>query len=351
MDLIYIANTDATDAYPHTVNRPKSLLKVLGHTAIEHNLTQAAQFCSRIIVAVGFKADMIKQRLGESFDGKPVIYVSVMANVSETAIIKACGEYIKGDFVVISDKGLYSSVDIGNCIEAGRAKLICDCGDCGVYSFTHSDAAEIVSNGFAAVVSQLKDLGIKDYCLPFVYPWHILEANVFLLRRFDGFANRGTVEPNVTIKGDVYIGRGTTIKGFCYIEGPVFIDDNCTIGPFAYIRKDSIIGKGVQVGRMEMFDVVIMDGFTSKHISYAGHSVIGENGNFGAGTITSDYRHDGGNHITLINGKKVDTGRRKLGAFLGDNVNTGIGTLIYPGRKIHAGGSTLPGEVVKHDKM
>ncbi len=351
MDLIYLANTDAPEAYPHTVNRPKSLLKVLGHTAVEHNLSQGAQFCSKIIVAVGFKADMIRQRLGESFAGKPVEYVTVMADACETAIIKACGSSIKSDFLVMSDKGLYSAVDIKNCVEAGRAKLVCDCGQCGVYSFANEDALSIASAGFTQAASQLKDLGVKDYCLPLVYPWHILEANVFLLRRFDGFTNHGTIEPNVTIKGDVYIGRGTTIKGFCYIEGPAFIDDNCTIGPFAYIRKDSIIGKGVQVGRMEMFDVVIMDGFTSKHTSYAGHSVIGEKGNFGAGTITSDYRHDGGNHLTLINGKKVDTKRRKLGAFLGDNVNTGIGTLIYPGRKIYPGGSTLPGEVVKTDKM
>ena len=351
MELIYIANTDATEAYPHTANKPKSLLKVLGHTAIEHNLSQAAKFCSRIIVAVGFKAAMIKQRLGESFEGKPVIYVDVMPNACETEIIKACRGYIKKDFIMMNDNGLYSGIDIKNCIDAGQAMLICDNGRCGLYSFVFEDVQEIISKGFTAAVSQVKPLGIKDYYLPLVYPWHILEANVFLLRRFDGFANHGTVEPNVTIKGDVYIGHGTTIKGFCYIEGPAFIDDNCLIGPFAYIRKDSIIGKGVQVGRMEMFDVVIMDGFTSKHTSYAGHSVIGEKGNFGAGTITSDYRHDGGTHTTLINGKKVDTGRRKLGAFLGDNVNTGIGTLLYPGRKIWPGGSTLPGEVVKADKM
>ena len=66
-------------------------------------------------------------------------------------------------------------------------------------------------------------------------------------------------------------------------------------------------------------------------------------------TITSDYRHDSAEHITLINDEKVDTSRRKLGSFIGDDVRTGIGTLIYPGRKIWPGRGTLPGEVVKKD--
>ncbi len=94
-----------------------------------------------------------------------------------------------------------------------------------------------------------------------------------------------------------------------------------------------------------------MDNTTSKHTSYAAHSVIGEHVNIGAGTITADYRHDGKNNITIVNGNKIDTGRRKLGAFIGDNVNTGIGTLIYPGRKLWPGTYTSPGEIVKIDKV
>jgi len=101
---------------------------------------------------------------------------------------------------------------------------------------------------------------------------------------------------------------------------------------------------------MELCDVVVMDNAKSKHTSYAAHSVIGENVNIGAGLITADFRHDGNNHTTLINGQKIDSGRRKLGAFIGDNVKTGIGTLIYPGRKLWPNTVTMPGEIVKKDK-
>lgn len=350
MNLIYLANSDVVEAYPHTVNRPLSLTKVLGATAIEHNLSQAAPLCDEIVIVVGFKSEMIRRHLGNSFAGKAISYFDVMPNASHTSIIKSCEGFCEDNSLVLSDKNLYSRSDLQNLVDNPGSRLVCDSCFGEAFSIGADVAEQVASKGFDAVIPKLRSIGVKDYCLPFVYPWHILEANVFLLGRFDKFDNHGTIEPNVTIKGDVYIGKGTVIKGFCYIEGPVFIDDDCTIGPFAYIRKDTVIGKGVQVGRMEMFDVVIMDGFTSKHNSYAGHSVIGEGGNFGAGTVTSDYRHDGGSHITLVNRKKIDTGRRKLGAFLGDNVNTGIGTLIYPGRKIYPGGSTLPGEVVKADK-
>ncbi|MFI4913062.1 MAG: hypothetical protein ACIAQZ_15490 [Sedimentisphaeraceae bacterium JB056] len=350
MNLIYVANGDVVEAYPHTVNKPLSLTKILGGTAIEHNLTQAAGFCKRIVVVVGFKSSMIRGLIGDKFAGRRVEYVEVMPDACYSAVVKACRQYCEDEFIMLDHKNLYSSVDVEVLAENPGSRLVCDSCQLSGLSFEEGIGERIIAEGFDSVAGSLRSVGVKDYCLPLVYPWHILEANVFLLRRFDKFGVHGTVEPNATIKGDVYIGKGTVIKDFCYIEGPAFIDEGCTIGPFAYIRKDTVIGKGVQLGRMEMYDVVIMDNFTSKHNSYAGHSVIGEGGNFGAGTITSDYRHDGGNHTTLVGGKKVDTGRRKLGAFLGDNVNTGIGTLIYPGRKIYPGGSTLPGEVVKADK-
>ncbi len=350
MDLIYIANSTAKQAYPHTENKPLSLMKILGAAAISHNLATAAEFCDKLIVAVGFKSALIREHLGSKFNGKDIVYVEVMPDDPIAAAVKACSKFCRDELLILSDKHIYSPADVKNIAANPGSRLICEDGDCGAYSFDDDGDEKIFSNGFDAAASKLKTRGITDYCLPLRYPWHILEANVFLLRRFEGFANKGDVSPNAVIKGDVYIARGTVVKDFCRIEGPAFIDEDCELGPFTYIRKDTVIGKGVQLGRMEVYDTVLMDGFTSKHYSYAGHSVIGAGGNFGAGTITSDFRHDGKNHTTIINGKKVDAGRRKLGAFLGDNVHTGIGTLIYPGRKIAPGGSTLPGEIVKADK-
>ena len=92
-----------------------------------------------------------------------------------------------------------------------------------------------------------------------------------------------------------------------------------------------------------------MDGSKIPHLSYIGDSVIGENVNLGAGTITANLRHDNGNIKSMIKEKLIDTKRRKFGAVIGDNVHTGINTSIYPGRKIWPGKTTLPGEVIKKD--
>ena len=92
-----------------------------------------------------------------------------------------------------------------------------------------------------------------------------------------------------------------------------------------------------------------MDGAAVPHLSYVGDSVIGVGANLGCGTITANFRHDGKNHKSMIRGELVDTGRRKFGAIVGDDVHTGINTSIYPGRKLWPGTSTLPGEIVSSD--
>jgi bifunctional UDP-N-acetylglucosamine pyrophosphorylase/glucosamine-1-phosphate N-acetyltransferase len=83
------------------------------------------------------------------------------------------------------------------------------------------------------------------------------------------------------------------------------------------------------------------------HLSYVGDSIIGEKCNLGAGTIIANLRHDGKNIEWEAKGELMDTERRKLGAIIANNVKTGIGTMIYPGRTMTSNTSTKPGEIVK----
>jgi len=103
------------------------------------------------------------------------------------------------------------------------------------------------------------------------------------------------------------------------------------------------------VNAVEIKNSILMDNTKIGHLSYVGDSVIGENVNFGAGTIIANLRHDDKNIQSEYEKKLVDTGRRKFGAVLADNAKTGIHTSIYPGRKMWPGTTTLPGEVVKKD--
>ncbi|MPN52542.1 hypothetical protein SDC9_200204 [bioreactor metagenome] len=94
-----------------------------------------------------------------------------------------------------------------------------------------------------------------------------------------------------------------------------------------------------------------MDHVSVGHLSYVGDSVIASRVNFGAGTICSNLRHDGRTHHSPVDGVLVDTGRRKFGVIVGSNVHTGIHTGCYPGRKLWPNVSTLPGEIVRQDKL
>jgi bifunctional UDP-N-acetylglucosamine pyrophosphorylase/glucosamine-1-phosphate N-acetyltransferase len=100
---------------------------------------------------------------------------------------------------------------------------------------------------------------------------------------------------------------------------------------------------------VEVKNSILMDRAATPHLSYVGDSVIGERSNLGAGTITANVRHDGKNVMSAVKGAQVDSGRRKLGAIIGDDVHTGINTSIYPGRKLWPNTSTYPGEVVRRD--
>ena len=183
---------------------------------------------------------------------------------------------------------------------------------------------------------------IKDW-IEIGRPWDILEVNALLMKDLKS-KNDGEVEDGVTLKGNVSIGKGTKVRSGAYIEGPVIIGKDCDIGPNCYIRPRTCLGDRVRVGNaVEVKNSTIMNDTKVGHLSYLGDSVVGQRCNFGAGTIASNLRHDKGNVWSYIKGKAVDSGRRKLGVIMGNDVKTGIHTSIYPGTVIEAGCRSRPG--------
>ncbi len=394
MQAVILAAGKSTRTYPLTVNRPKPLLKVLDRTMLEHNLDQLDGLVDEVIIVVGFRKEMIIERFGQAYKDMKLLYVEQRQQLGTGHALQEAQHFLKDKFIVINGDDLYSKRDLAALIESDYALLVREVEDvtrfgavvvednkvkrlvekpdtniskyanAGAYVFdtdifrielkkTERGEFEITD-----YVSELARMGKMDFevvkgrWLSVGYPWNYLEANVALLHEIeDNRIDKSVeIEDNVTMKGVVVIGKNTVIKSGTYIEGPVFIGEGCEIGPNAYLRKDTIIMDGVRT-RAEIVDSVLMDGVTAKHNCYIGHSVIGDNTNVAAGTITADYRHDGQSNTTLIKGLKIDTGRRKLGAFIGEDVRLGIGTLIFPGRKIWPGKTTLPGEVVKEDKV
>ncbi len=183
-----------------------------------------------------------------------------------------------------------------------------------------------------------------------VHPWDLLRANELHVGALDADDIKGEVHPLAVIDGRTVIGRGTRLLPGVVIEGNVIIGENCKIGPNCYLRGNTSIGDHCHIGNaVEIKNSILLSHTNVGHLSYVGDSVLGERVNFGAGTMTSNLRHDGKNHRTMVDGVLVDTGRRKFGCIVGDGVHTGINTSIYPGRKLFPGTSTHPGEIVQRD--
>jgi bifunctional UDP-N-acetylglucosamine pyrophosphorylase/glucosamine-1-phosphate N-acetyltransferase len=122
----------------------------------------------------------------------------------------------------------------------------------------------------------------------------------------------------------------------------VVIGRGCDIGPNSYIRPATAIGDGCRIGAfVEVKNSIIMEGTKIPHHNYVGDSVIGQGGNLGAGTKIANVRLD----RKVISVAGIDTGRRKLGAILGDGVETGINASINTGSLIGNGVFIGPGTV------
>jgi bifunctional UDP-N-acetylglucosamine pyrophosphorylase/glucosamine-1-phosphate N-acetyltransferase len=214
----------------------------------------------------------------------------------------------------------------------------------GEYEVTDSIGL-IISSGAdvkAAVISQEGWMDVGQ-------PWDLLEANSRALNGLSSSMN-GIVEDGVSLYGPVFVGEGARIRSGAYIEGPVHIGPDSDIGPNCYIRPSTSIGARVRIGNAcEVKNSMVMDDTHIAHLSYVGDSVIGAGCNFGAGTKTANIRFDKKNVKMNVKGSRVDSGRRKLGAVVGDNAQTGINVSLLPGIKVGSGSWIAPGIAVFED--
>ena len=160
----------------------------------------------------------------------------------------------------------------------------------------------------------------------------------------------GVVESGAHLIGPVTLAKTARIRAGAYIEGPVFIDEKSDIGPNCYIRPYTSVGKKVRIGNAcEIKNSLIMDNTHVGHLSYVGDGIIGEDCNLGAGTAVANFRLDGKTVKMRVKDEVVDSERRKLGVVLGDEVKTGINSLLMPGVKIGHNSWIGPNLVVNRD--
>jgi acetyltransferase-like isoleucine patch superfamily enzyme len=164
--------------------------------------------------------------------------------------------------------------------------------------------------------------------------------------------------PGVFLFNDkIIIGPGTIVEPGALIKGPAIIGNHSEIRQGAYIRGNCLVGNRCVVGHTtEMKGSIMLDGAKAPHFAYVGDSILGKNVNLGAGTKLANLKMIPGSIVITSDKKRYDTGRRKLGAILGDHTETGCnsvtspGTLMGPSSVVYSGvavpGGYYPGRTI-----
>ena len=143
---------------------------------------------------------------------------------------------------------------------------------------------------------------------------------------------------------EIIIGPGTIVEPGALIKGPVIIGNNSEVRQGAYVRGDCLVGNGCVVGHTtEIKGSIMLDGAKAGHFAYIGDSILGKDVNLGAGTKLANLKMIPGSIIIKTDKKRYDTGRRKLGAILGDRTETGCNSVTSPGTLIGPRSVVYPG--------
>ncbi|MBQ8275872.1 MAG: UDP-N-acetylglucosamine pyrophosphorylase [Clostridia bacterium] len=163
------------------------------------------------------------------------------------------------------------------------------------------------------------------------YPWEVLdELKAFIL-------TLGAKLPEdrfAQVSEGVWIARSAKVAPTAYIGAPCIIDEDAEVRHCAYIRGSAIVGRGAVVGNSsELKNCILFDGVQVPHFNYVGDSVLGYRAHLGAGAVTSNVKGDRTN-VTVKGEEPIATGRRKLGAMVGDLAEIGCGAVLNPGSVI-----------------
>ena len=388
MKAVILAAGEGSRMRPLTYTRPKVMLPIANKPILEHLLIEATEAgIKEFIFIVGYHDEQVRDyfRNGKKW-GVKIDYITQRKRLGTADAIKGVKALVVGNFLVMNGDIVASKEDIVSLSSRGDntigVKDVEDVRDLGVievsggrviriYEKTTRPPSNMANAGlylftpviFDAIAQTPKsprgEYEITDslqlmieqghhvayqrigYWLDCSYPWDLLAANEALLDGNEA-QNLGKVENNAVIKGAVSIGEGTIVRSGCYIVGPVTIGRGCDIGPNCHIRPFTSIGNGCRIGAaVEVKGSIIMKGSKIPHHSYVGDSVVGEGCNFGSGTKIANLRLDKKNII--VSG--IDTKRRKLGAIIGDGVETGVNVSINVGSLIGNNAIIGPGAI------
>ena len=169
----------------------------------------------------------------------------------------------------------------------------------------------------------------KDLFEGTTYPWEVLpKISAFILQ----LGSTLSEEEYDKVGDDVWIAKSATVAPTAYIHGPAIIGKDAEVRHCAFIRGNAIVGEGAVVGNStELKNVVLFNKVQVPHYNYVGDSILGYRAHMGAGSITSNVKSDKKLVVVKDGKERIETGLKKFGAMLGDEVEVGCGSVLNPG--------------------
>ena len=180
----------------------------------------------------------------------------------------------------------------------------------------------------------------KDIFEGVTYPWEVLpKISSFILELGATLSE----EEYDKVGEDVWIAKSAKVFESAYIHGPAIIGKNAEVRHCAFIRGNAIVGEGAVVGNStELKNVILFNKVQVPHYNYVGDSVLGYKAHMGAGSITSNVKSDKKLVVVKTPDGNIETGIKKFGAMLGDEVEVGCGRVLNPGSVVGKNSNIYP---------
>lgn len=197
-------------------------------------------------------------------------------------------------------------------------------------------------------ISNLLDLShtlAGDYLKQFQYPWQALDGiKELILTLGAGLSPEEYDQP----QPNVWVHKKATVAPTAYLGAPCIIGPETEVRHCAFIRGSALVGEHCVVGNsVELKNVILFDNVQTPHYNYVGDSILGYKSHMGAGSITSNVKSDK-TLVVIKNGEeKIETGRKKMGAILGDFVEVGCNSVLNPGTILGRRSSVYPTSCVR----
>ena len=179
-----------------------------------------------------------------------------------------------------------------------------------------------------------------DYLARFEYPWQALDGIKDLILRLGPGLDPAEYEERAP---QVWVHKTASVAPTAFLGPPCVIGPETEVRHCAFIRGSALVGAGCVVGNsVELKNVILFDGVQTPHYNYVGDSILGHRAHMGAGSITSNVKSDKTLVVVRNGEERLETGRKKFGAILGDHVEAGCNSVLNPGPILGRNASVYP---------